>query len=362
MSITSIPLYATILAMATTFFALSLLVQVIQELYKYLTSSQSRAYRGTLIDFLGPHAEQLFRPGAIPDLQVRGPFQFLRRRPEGHLQPMDKDDLVIALERTAAPWIQRAISALRLEASLQNGKSANPTPSFRALLSQVEGTEPGSPGHATALDLKDFLESWKVSANSSFDARAVQQALRLRFLPSVVRAEESFTQLTKNFDHAYRRRNLRQTFTFGFLLAFVAEQPFDRVYQAARQVPLDQAVAAAQQVRAIYESEATRDTSVVRTPKELAPLTDSLRMFLARPDSTLVQKDSTAGVPYRILAKRLGAHAISPLYLFGCLLTAILISFGAPLWNDITGAVLRLYKGPPRQEPREVSTTGDSDR
>ena len=65
----------------------------------------------------------------------------------------------------------------------------------------------------------------------------------------------------KNFDHAYRRRNLRQTLIFGFLLGFVAEQPLGDVYRSARRVPIEQAVAAAEQVRAIYADEAARDTT-----------------------------------------------------------------------------------------------------
>ncbi len=44
------------------------------------------------------------------------------------------------------------------------------------------------------------------------------------------------------------------------------------------------------------------------------------------------------------------------MYLLGCLLTALLIGFGAPFWNDLTGAVLRVYKGPPPEVPREHDT------
>ena len=346
MSITSVPLYSTLLAMAATFLALSLLVQVFQELYKYMTSSRSRAYKNALIDFLGPHAEQLFRPGVIPDLQVRGPFQFLRRRPTGHLAPMDKDDLLVALERTAAPWLQRAISALRLEASIQKA-SAEPSPAFRALLDQLTASVPGSPGHATALDVKQFLDEWIPAPAAKFDARAVQLALRQRFLPSVVRAQESFTQLSKNFDHAYRRRNLRQTVIFGFLLAFFSQQPLVEIYRAAKKVPLDQAVAAAQQAQAIYQQESTRDTSLVRTPEQLAKVGKELTGILAQPDSVV-------GTPWSDLTVgKLGEHATSLSYLFGCALTALLIAFGAPLWNDLTGAIPRLYQGPTQQRPRE---------
>ena len=41
-------------------------------------------------------------------------------------------------------------------------------------------------------------------------------------------------------------------------------------------------------------------------------------------------------------------------YIFGCLLTALLISFGAPLWNDLAGVFGVLKRGEPlaTQQPR----------
>jgi hypothetical protein len=342
-------LLATVLAMGATFLALSLLVQVIQELWKYLTSSRSVSYRKTLIDFLGPHAEHLFHPGVIPDLQVRGPFQFLRRRPTGRLQPMDKDDLVVALERTAAPWVQRALAALRLETSLQRGAAALPSANFLEFLNQAAGPAKGAPGYSTAQDVLEFLRASKVipDAGQPLDAAGVLLAFRHRFLPHIVRAEQSFTQLVKNYDHAYRRRNLRQTFVFGFVVAFLAEQPLGDVYREARRVPLDQAVAAVEQARAIYQADAGRDTASVRTPAQLRTWADSIT-------AVLQMTDSTRTVAWeRLDVNQLRANATKPTFLVGCLLTAILISFGAPFWNDLTGALLRLNRGAVTERPRE---------
>jgi len=339
--ITSTSLLSTILAIGATFLALSLLVQVVQELYKYLTSSRSRAYAKALIDFLGPHAEQLLRPGVIPDLQVRGPFQVLRRRPEGHLQPMDKDDLIVALERTAAPWIQRALAALRLEASLSKGASGTLSPSFGQFLEQLNGVVAGSPGYSTALDVREFLATWHLKdagdvKRGTLDPSALLRALRQRFLPSVVRADESFTQLVKNFDHTYRRRNLRHSFTFGFLLAFLAQQPLGEIYRAAKAAPIDQAVAAAEQARAIYAQQQPEGVAAERNAAALKAYADSLIGVL-----------HTAGAApsLELNLKVIGTRLRDPSYLLGCLLTALLISFGAPFWNDLSGALLRAYKG-----------------
>jgi hypothetical protein len=357
-SITSTGLLSTVIAIGAAFLALSLLVQVIQELYKNLTSSRSRAYINALTDFLGPHAQQLVQPGMIPDLQVRGPFQFLRRRPTGHLQPMDKDDLIVALERTAAPWIQRALTALKLETGLVKQQPGKLSPSFRQFLSQLEGATPGSPGYSTALDVREFFETWNVKTASpdaeTFDTSTLLKALRQRFLPNVVRADESFTQLSKNFDHAYRRRNLRHTFTFGLLLAIVAEQPLWEIYKQAKQVPIEQAVAAAEAAQALYAQQPVGDTAAARSSDSLKAYADELVGVLRKTGTAPELKLNTME-----FWKRRWNKIKEPDYLLGCLLTALLISFGAPFWNDITGALLRLYKGRPIDEPKEAPARGE---
>jgi hypothetical protein len=352
MSITSTGMLSTIIAIAAAFLALSLLVQVIQELYKHLTSSRSRAYVNALTDFLGPHARQLVQPGKIPDLQVRGPFQFLRRRPTGHLEPMDKDDLIVALERTAAPWIQRALSSLRLEAGLAKATEWKLSPSFNQFLLQLEGVKPGAPGYSTALDVREFFDTWKIKAGDTdmkpFDTSALLKALRQRFLPNVVRADESFSQLVKNFDHAYRRRNLRHTFTFGLLLALIAQQPLWEIYRSAKTVPIDQAIAAAEQARALYAQLAPPDSA--RGAESLKAYADSLVGVL---------RQTSGNSSLDINLKTAFGRMREPSYLLGCLLTALLISFGAPFWNDVTGALLRLYKGRLTDEPKETPLPGE---
>jgi hypothetical protein len=45
-------------------------------------------------------------------------------------------------------------------------------------------------------------------------------------------------------------------------------------------------------------------------------------------------------------------------YLFGCLVTALMISFGAPFWNDVAGAVLRFQRNPSKQEPVPATASG----
>ena len=89
----------TLPALGVWFLGLSLLIQIVQELYKHLTSSKSRAYSMTLVDFVGPFAKQLFQASVAPELTIRGPFQFRRTRPHGRLLPLKKEALVMALDR-----------------------------------------------------------------------------------------------------------------------------------------------------------------------------------------------------------------------------------------------------------------------
>ena len=352
------PVLSTMLAIAATFLGLSLLVQVFQEVYKYLTSSKSRSYRNALGDFLGPYANQLFDPGTMPEIQLRGPFQFLRRRPTGHLQPLEKDDLITSLERTSAPWIRRALGALRFESSLQSKGPGPASPSFGVFMDELRAVEPGSPGRDLAKELIDFLQRWGLAPGESydkgkgplFDAAAVLAALRQRFLPHIVHAEYHFSQLEKNFEYAYRRRNLRQTFTFGLLLALLTEQPFDRIFKEAAAMPLDEAVALAERTSDLYQKH-----------QDELPQSDSLGAVLRQRTEETIQalRESAAPVSYLVgpaAFKRIKAEGI-PRYILGCLVTALLISFGAPVWNDLTGALLRVYQakspvppGPKKEE------------
>lgn len=339
------PVLSTMLALAATFLGLSLLVQVFQEVYKYLTSSKARSYRNALVDFLGPYGNQLFDPGIMPEIQVRGPFQFLRRRPTGHLQPLEKEELVKSLERTAAPWVRRALGALRLETSLQSKGRSRASPSFGVFINELHAVESGSPGRDLAKDLIDFLGRWGLSSGQSYDkddgppldASAVLTALRQRFLPHIVHAESHFSQLTKNFEYAYRRRNLRQTFTFGLLLALFAEQPFDRIFTESAAMPLDQAVALAERTSDLYQKQQAK-----------LPQGDSLAAVLRQRTEETIQalRESAAPVSYIVGPTefaRIKGEGI-PRYILGCLVTALLISFGAPFWNDLTGALLRVYQ------------------
>ena len=150
----------TLLALAAVFLGLSLLVQVIQEVYKHLTSSKARAYKNALMDFIGPWAEQLFRPGGMLELGLRGPLQFLQRRPSGRLLPMVAETLIGSLEQMAPPWHVRALDAIRTEKRIQNGTPKHPSPAWKTFVADLISAETVMTGYRNAEEVIGFLQRW----------------------------------------------------------------------------------------------------------------------------------------------------------------------------------------------------------
>jgi hypothetical protein len=387
-------LLSTIAALAATLLGLSLLIQVIQEVYKFLTSSQARAYRITLLDFLGPWAARIFDPGTATDLKLRGPFQFLKLRPPSRLLPLDKDDLVDALERTLSPWHREALLALRLEAKRQAEEaergidgaraavSPDPSSALTDLAKRLTTSVPGAPGHRGAQEIHEFLAAWmpvpswpsastggarggaaagsnRVAATPAastrpLDAAALLAAFRAHFMPHIVSAADHYAHLMRNYEHNSRRRNLRQTFTFALLLALAFDLPFGRLYNEARRVPPDQAFEMLAAASAAYDTVVAGGDTLRVVTRVLPPRVQAYAEAML---DSAVKRDSTAAaggdpLDYAGLVARAKANLVDRGwrggidYVFGSLLTALLLSFGAPLWNDIAKSVLRLKRGP----------------
>lgn len=320
-------LLTTILGLAGTFLGLAIVVQVIQEGWKYLFSTKSAAYERALFAFIGPWARQLMKPGVLPDLQVDGPFQFRRRRPRGKLLPLDKPDFTAAMERTAPPWIRRALETLRLESDLTKATPSPPSPALKALAADLSTAERGSPGFTTASEVSAFLRDWNIAVTPgqgassvalppTLDAAALLSDFRERFLPQVTQAERTFAQLQRNFDFSYRRRNTLITFVLALTLSITANLPIGQLYRNAARMTPDQAVAVA---------EGARNEPALGSAAEQSWLGD---------------------IGGRLRATWERIRSGGPLYLLECLITALLIAFGAPLWNDLAGTLLRLQRGP----------------
>jgi hypothetical protein len=327
-------LLSALLAFAAMVLGLAVAVQVVQEMWKYVTSSRDIAYASVLRDFLGPFlSRQLDRPGVVRDLQVRGPFQFLWWRPSGKLLPMDADELVAALERTTGEWFQRAYAAIRLETSLQRGVAAEPSPSWLAFRRELEAAGKGAvDAHAT--DIRTFLSAWH--QEGVLDAGGLLVAFHHQFLPQARKVGEHFDQLMRNYDFHYRRRNLRQTVVIALLLALLLDLPAGKLYRQAASLSPEAAVELAQMATQQYEEMRAAQA----TDTTLVQLRDRANRALAIAAGRTDPLGQLAWPPvvWRKFVKSTGTGAI---YLIQCLVTALLICFGAPLLNDVTKALLR---------------------
>lgn len=395
-------LITTLLGLAGTLLGLAILVQVLQEFYKYLSSSKSAAYTQALIDFLGPWGQGLLRSGGLPDMRVRGPFQFRRLGPSGKLLPLDKTQLVSGLERTLPPWVSRALEFLNAEQALQSTGPQIPSPEWGRFLDELGKADVGSPGYWSALDIAKFLVNWghqigtphtaegegpadvttsidnsdtlalsrgddiprnigAIYPPETIDISRLLPAFRHEFLAHIDDAAERFPQLQTNFEYAYERRNSRQTFVFALLVTVLLGLPINRVYNTSRQMSPEEASSLAQNMIDSYDrykqiplppdSTKKPDTTM---EKRLKLAQDVLGNLLDRYDTTGKGNSDQRGFPGLqefTDASTKGTVSLL-LYFCGCLVTALLVSFGAPFWNDIASALLRLQKGSKPAEPK----------
>lgn len=369
------PLLTTMLGLAATFLGLAILVQVIQEAWKYLLSTKSAAYQRALLQFIGPWARQLTQAGVLADLQVDGPFQIWRRRPRGKLMPLEKEQLVEAMERTAPTWVRRTLETLRVEvaAAGTDAAPAPPTPALTNLVNQLATAERGSPGFATAKDVIAFLATWQIDVkegatpNNSLppvNAPALLAAFRDRFLGHVTQAERTFEQLRSNFDYIYKRRNTLLTLTIALAVTLFADLPVRRLYREAASMSPEQAGALAEWISRLYDSlpagAVTSDSVRAQAERIRAQAIEVLNRQVGlgidpRLGST-ADRGWFKGIGDRLAAVGTHVRADGALYLLECLATALLIAFGAPFWNDLAGTLLRLNRGPPKEAKAEAKS------
>ncbi len=352
---TSIPFLTNLIALAGILLGLSLFVQVFQELWKYLTGSKSKAYTKVLVDALGPWVAQLLRSGTMPDVRGRRPFQIRRLRPTGELRPLQCGQLLDALERSSPPWYLRTIGALELEMELTKNGAAAPSPAWREFLDQLDKASPGSPGYHVATKVVRFLQEWghtpgtakqgrrQASEPNEWQPGALLAAFRHEFLPQLQRVATQYPQIMQNYDYEYRRRNTRQTVLVALLVTLGFSLPFDRIYRAATQLSPEQALQLAETTVAMFAADTGAVGEVGDTARARLESAQSIAgsvMTSLRPEAELLGKRITWGD-----IREMWQRGTVLRYLLGCLLTALLISFGAPVWHDLARTLLRLQRG-----------------
>lgn len=250
---------------------LCILVQVIQEIFKYLTNSKARAYTRALQDYLGLDPAKL--EGIDSHLMVRKPWPFKAESSKTLLLPMEKDRLFAALIKLGSDQ-----------------------------------------GKLTETDIQSM--------------------------------SDRHSQFVANFEYAYKRRNLSQTFVIALTLALIFNFSVGRLYQKASALSPEDAAALAEKYVNIYkemtakpesESEELRDE---KTAENLAALKqNALAIVAAAPAPTA---PPSLFVDAAEITSSLRTFI---LYLLGCLMTASLVCFGAPVWNDLASLFFRLQKG-----------------
>ncbi len=391
------------LAIAASYLIFSIFVQTVQEVYKYLTNSKGRAYGNALEDFVGPLAKQLTAPGGLPDLRVRGPFQLLRVRPGGKTLPLSKEQLVAGLERTASPTVSQALDTLNFEVQLQKGEAVPPSPAFRSFLDNLSRQT-----DSNSKMVLNFFAQWlkdpsmrrsESPTGDSFDAEQILTAFRREFLSHVDDAAAQFPQFESNFEYTYKRRNLRQTFIIAFLTACVGHLSFQEIYHNASQMPPQQAIALANDAMALADKVLAPNTnnvphtdSVVNTNG--VALTNRVTGGSGAPANNLANTPSNQGIgetgntnatnhpadsaEYKAAIDKMheagrALNKVSKTDFFagsmsfkeipgkiiqvikemtlpqflGCLISALLVSFGAPFWNDLASYLLNAQKKAP---------------
>lgn len=370
-----------LLTLATYFLALSIVVQVIQELYKYLRSSKGRAYKNALLDYLGPMCSQIFRSGVLSNLRVRGPMQLRRVSPKGQILPLSKEDLSKAIERTSPPWIQDILNQLKLEVSYKSGKQLDKSASWNSFLERLGKVEQGTTGYWNAYDIAEFLQScgyeWEEveidlpktvdttknehlkqikrigvfrAKEGTMNANELLISLKKKFLPHLDEALENYNQFESNFEYTYARSNKRQTFIISLLLTFIFCLPINVLYQNAQKIDSKSAIKLAESTIEMYqENIQTQDSTNSETQMSDSLFNSNLKLIQQLMTETINNNSNKSGITYfddwKSFADIFKGDFRLIQYLFYCLITSIFLTFGAPFWNDIASALLRLQKG-----------------
>ena len=367
MSFLNSPMLTTLLGFASYMLGLAILVQIFQEVYKYITSSKSKAYSKALKDFLGPWAIQLLRGNF--GLITRGPFQWKWLRPKGILLPLDKKQLISGLEKTSPHWVNKTNTLLKQEAKYQGDIAKAPSSAWLELLQELGKAEKGASGYWNAFEIVEWLkqkdhELVKVKSDNTdvigtitppktktIKASDLLASFQEKFLPHIQEAEERFVQYQKNFEFTYKRRNLRQTFMIALIFSLFFQLNVSRIYRKAESMSPDEALALAESYVQLYEQ---LDKEKGLLLEEMEKKIEEMKVQLSKDFGTQTEQDSIKEIMVRWweYVKSMAKSSIIALlrYLFECLVTTLLICFGAPLWNDIVSIFFRLQKGKARRQ------------
>ena len=146
-----------------------------------------------------------------------------------------------------------------------------------------------------------------------------------------------YEQLTKNFDYSYTRRNLRITFIIALLITYFFNLPIQNIYQKQNSLSTDQLANLTEKVISIKNSlpSFAGDDGVITDSTinfDYGKLITRINDVIS--NDTIKVQFAEFKIPWEF-----ESFGYFFTYTLGCIVTSILICFGAPFWNDILGAI-----------------------
>jgi hypothetical protein len=221
-------------------------------------------------------------------------------------------------------------------------------------MDELISADPGGPHDPGRVELLQFFGSVGTPAVAgegadSFDALKVLKLYRDRFFDRVVDVEHRFDRLQQIFDFQYRRRNLLLTFVLSLLVAALLGLPTQTIYTRAKALSAEETAALVATAQGLYQradsmarvvsTDTATNAAAREAAQELRDVAAALRVKVRTGSPTEVLT-SLPGLT-RMGEIWGGADALLTLswYLLGCILTAVMVCFGAPFWNDILTAI-----------------------
>lgn len=426
------------IAFSAIILGLSVIAQTIQELYKYLTNSKSKTYSKAMTDYMGSLFLKILQSPTVHDLRIKGPFQIFSYRPKSYIQPLDAQTLSKALDSSLlAYWQKRCHDYLKQEVAFQANNSGTLSPNWQNFLSEFGKIPLNTQNYFSAEDVLNFLEQCyhtrtpdeekkvigtiEINAEQNIDATQLLQLFESRFLSAKKEYLENYDTFLGNFDFMYKRRNVRQTFIFGILLCALYNLPIQNVYQSAKSMDDETAMALLDKTKSSYEeknnnsesdsskkSNSSQDSTIMETTNaEQGYSSDSasaqqnnLNISSDTQQRTSLQstnaqqstmseriadtlqmaqlkaiEDSLVKIKIEFIKNTISSIRESLqtddvlfdtekgcsillnitnfkewlLYILGCIGTALCLSFGAPIINDLAAAAVSLRTGIKKQ-------------
>lgn len=293
-----------VISIIATLIVLAILVQTLQECYKYLTSLKARAFICFLRDIYGIGKDELIA-NVNKNLTITSPFQLREKIKRTKILPLGKDLLNSAFERNLPKKNE-------IPPALDKEKNETPPTPYKE--------------KKVIFPIQDM----------------------------------EWDQLVKNFDYTYSRRNLRITFIIALIVTFFFNLPIQNIYEKQGSLTTSQLADLTEKLGSINNNlkhlseEGTKskdsisveeiDESSVTMNNDSSNIEVEYDSLITKINELVSNKEYKAQLVKFVKITEFESLAKFMLYFFGCIITSILICFGAPFWNEILGALTSMKK------------------